>query len=930
MENLFGGSSQRKCDELARCVNAWLQNVVIGCSRAEGIRDIFDVGVLGYHTDQQGNAIIESALMGALAGKALVSICEIGNNPVRTDTVVGVVYDEETGEWIEMPQQVPVWVDPKAEGGTPTCTVLHHAFEVIEGWINAHPDSFPPIVINVTDGESQDGDPIPYADALKDLATRDGNVLLFNCYLSPTSDSFMFPASDETLPDDLARVLFEMSSILPDTMCSLAQGLECELQPNARGMALSADPTTLLRFLDIGTRVTRDRGTPGISLTSKPDIEAQSVAEKAIDRELGPPKAPAVESKNEAYWDENVQFTVFRPKAIPPQVWCDLVASAHLEKKRPDASTDESAPIEKARSKARSVLKDLSPEKIRESTHDSGQAIPQGGQITFVPQMDNVQFNPPQQSFFWEEDEHTVTFRLRAIAALEGKVARGRMAVFLGVILVADIPLRFEVSHAAAEIRKTPEQEAVTARPYRKIFASYSHRDLVIVEQFERYAEAIGDDYLRDWKNLRPGDRWNDKLLQLIDGADVFQLFWSRNSMTSPFVRQEWEHALSLNRPSFVRPVYWEDPLPEAPPHLPPESLRRIHFQRLRVGSGSHSAPPTNATYHSAAIISPQKHAKESLVGCPQRKDVRRRSNVFICYRHEDSEASTGRICDRLRLCFGVENVFIDIYNMRLGDFPRQLDEAVSQCDVLLAIIGAQWLSARDKNGQRRLDSPEDFVRMEIERALASNTLVVPVLVDGAQIPAADALPSTLRALVDCEAVEVQSGRQFDDDIRRLIESLQQHFGIMPEPRKSVKGPISNWALRATVLVVAFLLVAGGSLEVARWQRPRDPAIVPLSPARKQIVVAWHDLEARSVRVTWDISGLPDPISSDHLYLATTAADRRRYWPITQISVHAGDHEFGLSEGQKYVAIVCPTKGPMRDDMASDDVKVIAETELPK
>jgi len=256
MEEPLGGSGQRKCDELVRVCNAWLQNMVIQCSKSEGIRDWFDVGMFGYRTDQAGNAIIESVLQGALAGRKLVSITEIGDNPVRIDNVTASLPDEDTGELMEVPQQLPVWVEPKAEGGTPMCNMLHYAFGVLEEWIEQHPDSFPPIVINLTDGESQDGDAIPYADAVKYLATSDGNVMLFNCHLSMTAaDSFIFPASDEILPDELARVLFKMSSALPEKMHRLATGLGVELQPNARGMAFNADMVALLKFLDLGTRV---------------------------------------------------------------------------------------------------------------------------------------------------------------------------------------------------------------------------------------------------------------------------------------------------------------------------------------------------------------------------------------------------------------------------------------------------------------------------------------------------------------------------------------------------------------------------------------------------------------------------------------------------------------------------------------------------
>ena len=257
MEEPLGGSGRRKCDELASVCNAWLANLAIACSRSEGIMDYFDIGMFGYRTDQDANAIIESVFQGPLAGRTLASIREIAENPVRIDTVTASLPDEDTGEIIEVPQQVQVWIDPKAEGGTPMCNMLHYAFGVLEEWISQpqNADSYPPIVINITDGESQDGDPIPYADAVKELATSDGNVLLLNCHLSMTAaDSFLFPSSDEILPDELARVLFKMSSVLPETMQKIAKNLGVELQPNARGMAFNADGVTLIKFLDLGTK----------------------------------------------------------------------------------------------------------------------------------------------------------------------------------------------------------------------------------------------------------------------------------------------------------------------------------------------------------------------------------------------------------------------------------------------------------------------------------------------------------------------------------------------------------------------------------------------------------------------------------------------------------------------------------------------------
>ncbi|MBN2594478.1 MAG: TIR domain-containing protein [Sedimentisphaerales bacterium] len=121
-----------------------------------------------------------------------------------------------------------------------------------------------------------------------------------------------------------------------------------------------------------------------------------------------------------------------------------------------------------------------------------------------------------------------------------------------------------------------------TARPFHKIFASYSRQDARIVECCERIMAALGHELLLDTKSLRSGEVWSEGLEGLIREADVFQLFWSHNSMYSPFVEQEWRYALSLQRNYFVRPTYWERPFPEdRSRNLPPPELARLHFHFL-------------------------------------------------------------------------------------------------------------------------------------------------------------------------------------------------------------------------------------------------------------------------------------------------------------------------------------------------------------
>jgi len=180
-----------------------------------------------------------------------------------------------------------------------------------------------------------------------------------------------------------------------------------------------------------------------------------------------------------------------------------------------------------------------------------------------------------------EEAVHREEFRLRAPADLEGRTVKGRVSAYLGPILIAEVALRFRVESGHLTAPDGP-MEPDHGRMFRRIFASFAPADRPVADQFERFARAMGDEYLSSCTALRAGDAWDDRLRELIDGADVFQLFWSRNALRSPMVEREWRHALSLGRPSFIRPVYWEEPLPADPDRdLPPDELRRLHFQRL-------------------------------------------------------------------------------------------------------------------------------------------------------------------------------------------------------------------------------------------------------------------------------------------------------------------------------------------------------------
>lgn len=150
-------------------------------------------------------------------------------------------------------------------------------------------------------------------------------------------------------------------------------------------------------------------------------------------------------------------------------------------------------------------------------------------------------------------------------------------------------------------------------------------------------------------------------------------------------------------------------------------------------------------------------------------------ARIFISYRRADSRLVTNRIYDRLKAAFGKKNIFKDVDNIPMGyDFRGVLREATSDCDVMLVIIGPNWLTVTDDEGNRRLDDPEDFVRLEIETGLQRDgTLVVPLLVEGASMPAASALPDSLKELAYNNAFVIHDDPMFHPNMDTLIRELK-------------------------------------------------------------------------------------------------------------------------------------------------------------
>jgi TIR domain len=152
-------------------------------------------------------------------------------------------------------------------------------------------------------------------------------------------------------------------------------------------------------------------------------------------------------------------------------------------------------------------------------------------------------------------------------------------------------------------------------------------------------------------------------------------------------------------------------------------------------------------------------------------------AKVFISYRRDDSAGYAGRVRDRLERELGRKLLFMDVDGIPLGtNFSKVLHEEVAKCGVLLAVIGPNWSDARDGEGNRRLDDPNDFVRLEVAAALHRDIPVIPILLDGSRIPKASELPDDLKELASRNGLDVRHA-SFHQDMDRLIGSLKKQLG---------------------------------------------------------------------------------------------------------------------------------------------------------
>jgi hypothetical protein len=240
----------------ARALNETLLELLFTSQGEPGkARHYFDVGVFGYGMrPMAGGEGVEPAFGGKLAGQPLVALPDLRDNPIAVREAPSV----DVGA---PPSRVPVWVEPVHGYRTPMCQAVAVAGAHVYEWASAHPDSFPPIIINITDGMVTDspyeGAPLQeWAQRLVNIQTSDGHALFFNIFLSPsgTASGVMFPATDRGLPAP-GPDLFQISSLLPPPMIANAHRAGIPVEQGARGFGFNADASMLVRFLEVGTKV---------------------------------------------------------------------------------------------------------------------------------------------------------------------------------------------------------------------------------------------------------------------------------------------------------------------------------------------------------------------------------------------------------------------------------------------------------------------------------------------------------------------------------------------------------------------------------------------------------------------------------------------------------------------------------------------------
>lgn len=247
------GIMMSKADAAAHIINTALEELLKKSTRDNELRNYIDFVIIGYGKESKATM----AWSGKLTGKTWVTTAELGDHAEKTKIPHRAFLPDGSIE--EETIEVKTWFKPVSSGSTPMLSAINLATGLISEWIKTHETSYPPIVINITDGEATDAKPpqlLEAAEKLKQLRTNDGRVLFLNCHLSNTAGaSVLFPSNSTELPkDDYAKLLYEMSSVMPEKYrAEIEQAKKTNAAVNYKGMTFNADGSRLVQFIVIGS-----------------------------------------------------------------------------------------------------------------------------------------------------------------------------------------------------------------------------------------------------------------------------------------------------------------------------------------------------------------------------------------------------------------------------------------------------------------------------------------------------------------------------------------------------------------------------------------------------------------------------------------------------------------------------------------------------
>ncbi len=230
-----------KAEVASLAVNHILEELVLACRAGEVIRDRCHVSVIGY--GERVECVVDGMI--SEVSSSLVEVKKLNKS-----------IPNGAGGLVEVEVELPIWVQPKANNGTPMHEAFERAAEIVQRWCNDKPDGFPPTVINITDGEAAYLDlTAEAARKVMNLHTTDGNVLVFNIHIANNKYEVIFPHSTtQLLPNDFfAEFLFNISSVLPEPLREAAKERGLPAEPDTRCFGYNAGEATMIRILNFGS-----------------------------------------------------------------------------------------------------------------------------------------------------------------------------------------------------------------------------------------------------------------------------------------------------------------------------------------------------------------------------------------------------------------------------------------------------------------------------------------------------------------------------------------------------------------------------------------------------------------------------------------------------------------------------------------------------